>query len=164
VSSRIVQPETIKLSLSDGDWLLVKRRLNAGEQRQILKRGMKVVNGSMEIDPLAGGVAKITTYLLDWSLTDPAGKVIAIRDQPAAVIEAALDSLDPDSYGEILKAIETHETAMKVEREAQKKIPTGPPVTAPNSSPTSPSPNDSTGDSTGSVRLTLMSTTPLLNS
>jgi hypothetical protein len=159
MSSRVISPESERLALSDGDWLLVKRRLNAGEQRQILKRGMKVVNGSIEIDTLEGAIAKITTYLLDWSLTDPAGKIIPIRDQPAVVVESALDSLDPDSYGEILKAIEAHETAMKTEREAQKKIPSGPPASAPRSSPTSPSPSDSTGDSTGSERLTLMTTT-----
>jgi hypothetical protein len=162
MSSRIVSPESVRLPLSDGDWLLVKRRLNAGEQRQILKRGMKVINGSMEIDTLEGAIAKITTYLLDWSLTDPAGAVIPIRDQSGAVVESALDSLDPDSYGEILKAIEAHETAMRAERDALKKILTGPPARAPSSSPISPSVNDSAGGSSGSGHSTSTTTTPSL--
>jgi hypothetical protein len=159
MSSRLVSPESVRLPLSEGDWILVKRRLNAGEQRQILKRGMKVVNGSIEIDTLEGAVAKITTYLLDWSLTNPAGTVIPIRDQPTAAVEAALDSLDPDSYSEILKVIEAHETAMRTEREGQKKMLSGPPAPAPNSSLTSPSVPDSAGGSSGSAPLTRMTTT-----
>ena len=32
--SRFVRPETERLELTDGDWMLVKRRLTAGEQRR----------------------------------------------------------------------------------------------------------------------------------
>jgi hypothetical protein len=62
---------------------------------------------------------------VDWSLTDEAGKVVVIRDQPLAVLEAALDALDQASFAEIRQAIEAHETAMAQEREAEQARPTG---------------------------------------
>jgi hypothetical protein len=117
MDSRVVQPDSCRLPLSAGDWILVKKRLSAGENKRMVQRG--------SVDLVEAGTAKILAYLLDWSVTDPAGKPIVIRDEPDSVKEAAIDSIDPDSYGEILRAIEAHETAMRTERDAQKKIPAG---------------------------------------
>ena len=109
--SRFVRPETAKLDLTNGDWLLVKKRLNAGEQRRAFARIVKkmAVGQDVEIDPEATGLAKMAAYLLDWSLCDDQGAGVPIRDQPASLVEAALLALDPDSFREIHDAIQAHE-------------------------------------------------------
>jgi hypothetical protein len=126
MASRIVRPETTSLSISAGDWLLVKKRLNAGEQRAMFARMyLAGVDGLLRANPLQRGLAQITAYLLDWSLTAPDGSQIVIRDQPIEVVAAALDALDPESFGEIRLAVEAHEEAMAKAREQEKNGPDG---------------------------------------
>lgn len=120
--SRVVVPDVVIVPISDGDTITVKKRLNAGDERRMVKRAMNYGDGQRHLDPIEAGLAKILAYLLDWTLRDDAGRTIPIRDQPSAVMEAALDIIDPDSYAEILRAIEAHEVAMQDERDAQKKI------------------------------------------
>jgi hypothetical protein len=121
--SRFVRPETVKLELTRGDWLLVKRRLTAGEERHAFARILKptAYGEPMALDFERTGLAKMVAYLLDWSLADDGGVVVPIRDQPAAVVEAALLSLDPSSFAEIHHAITTHEAAQLDALEAEKK-------------------------------------------
>lgn len=109
--SRFVRPESEQLALSTGEWLLVKRRLTAGEQRHAFARIVKRMNVGerMELDPEATGLAKMVVYLLDWNLRDDEGAIVPIRDQPEAVVEAALLGLDPESFREIHDAIQAHE-------------------------------------------------------
>ena len=109
--SRFVRPETVKLDLSHGDWLLVKKRLTAGEQRHAFARIVKKMElgEKTQIDPEATGLATMVAYLLDWSLCDDTGAGVPIRDQPASLVEAALLALDPDSFREIHDAIQAHE-------------------------------------------------------
>lgn len=109
-ASRFVRPETEKLDLSGGDWLLVKRRLTAGEQRHAFARIVKrMSDDGTELDPEAMGLHKITAYLLDWSLRDTDGELVVIRDQSASVVEAMVLALDPDSFREIYDAVQAHE-------------------------------------------------------
>jgi hypothetical protein len=126
--SRFVRPETERLELTDGDWILVKRRLNAGEQRRAYNRIIKIQRigpdgkaTAPEIDPAAIGLGRMVEYLLDWSLVDDNDRVVLIRDQPAAVVEAALLALDPVSFGEIHDAILAHDTAQAELLAAEKK-------------------------------------------
>jgi hypothetical protein len=121
--SRFVRPDTDKLDLTDGDWLLVKRRLTAGEQRRAFARHVKVMrhNQAAEIDPEAIGLGLMVEYLLDWSLADDTGRVVLIRDQPSTVVEAALLALDPASFREIYDAITAHVERQALELAAEKK-------------------------------------------
>jgi hypothetical protein len=123
MSSRFVRPETEKLDLTGGDWLLVKRRLTAGEQRHAFARIVKrmSVGERTELDPEAMGLNKITAYLLDWSLLDAAGERVVIRDQSASVVETMLLALDPDSFREIYEAIAAHEDRQTAILEDEKK-------------------------------------------
>jgi hypothetical protein len=152
--SRVVMPETTVLHISDGDTLTVKKRLNAGESRQQLARMYRQHNGTRVLDTLQVGMSTVLAYLLDWSLVDPSGNQIVIRDQPEDAVISALDSLDPESFKEIREAIEAHERAMDAERAAKKKIPTG----EPRSEAISASPSDATGGTNGSPNSTEMST------
>jgi hypothetical protein len=115
--SRFVRPETRTLTLANGDQLIVRARLTAGEQRARLAR----MYPNQEFDRLRVPAAYILAYLLDWNLRDDAGQSVVIRDLVADDLQQVIDSLDPDSFTEIFKAIEAHEDAMKAEREAEKK-------------------------------------------
>jgi hypothetical protein len=128
-SSRFVRPETEKLDLSGGDWLLVKRRLTAGEQRHAFARMVKRMNvgEQTELDPEGVGLNKIVAYLLDWSLRDGDGELVLIRDQSVSVVEAALLALDPDSFREIYAAISAHEDRQSAAIEDEKKTRDGAP-------------------------------------
>ena len=125
MASRFVRPESEKLEISGGDWLLVKRRLTAGEQRHAFARVVKRMNlgERTELDPEATGLAKIVAYLLDWSLKDDDGAIVPIRDQPTGAVESAILALDPESFRELFDAITAHEDAQAALLEAEKKRP-----------------------------------------
>ena len=80
------------------------------------------MSGSMSIKPINVGVAKIQAYLLDWSITDADNKPVVILDQDSDVLVSALDNLDPDSFKEILNAIEDHMERVEKADEEEKKI------------------------------------------
>jgi|SRR5215831_5147967 len=143
---RFVQPTTRRLELSEGDWLLVKTRLTAGERRDAWSRMVITApDGTRSINPHMVGLATILAYLVDWNITDPTGRIVPLRpldgQDPMVVATAALDHLDPESYDEILQAVKRHELQMIAEREAEKKTRRGDPM----SSATSPSPVAITG-------------------
>jgi hypothetical protein len=161
--SRFVQPDTVMLPLSDGDWLLVKRRLNSGEQRAAFRRmyvtaadGSFVTDeeGKPKIDPTMIGVTLVTAYLLDWSLVDHSGEKILIARQPPEVLTAAVDLLETDDYDEIRTAIEDHDSRQRLAREEEKKRL----ATVTTSPTTSPSLDAATGAMSGSAISTPMST------
>lgn len=154
--SRVVRPDDIKLQISGGDWLLVKKRLTAGERHASFERMyLKNADGSFVVLPIGGlavsasriAMATVTAYLLDWSLTTPDDKPLVIRDKPLEVMERALGSIDEESFTEIRKAIDAHEAAMAQERADLKKIPDG----EPGKSAISPSLSAADGPSSESV-------------
>lgn len=120
MASRMRRPETAKIDLSLGDWLLVKKHLTAGEKRQLFSLMLKQGANGDQLDSAKVGLAKILVYLLDWSITDADDKPVVIRDQPVSAMESALDALDPESFTEILRAIEQHDDAMEKARAAEK--------------------------------------------
>jgi hypothetical protein len=146
--SRVVRPETKRLEISRGDWLLVKRRLNTGERRRYFAAIYQHENaaGRMTVDPLQTGVALVVAYLLDWSLVDEAGQIIPIRDTDDETKLAAIDAIDYDSFIEIKRAVEAHEEAQDRAATAKKTIPDG----APPSEATSPSLVGAAGAMSGS--------------
>jgi hypothetical protein len=124
--SRFVRPETRTLTLANGDQLIVRARLTAGEQRaQYARAYTPGPDGRLVVNPLMVGVGGVVAYLLDWNLKDDAGQAVPIRDLSAADLHQVLDSLDPADFAEIRAAIEAHEQTMQAERDAQKKMPNG---------------------------------------
>lgn len=146
MSSRIRRPETLRLALSRGDWIVVKKHLTAGETRRVFRRMIRKGATGDEIDSLQVGLSKMVVYLVDWSITDADDQPVIIRGQSEDVVADVLEMLDVDSFSEILKAIETHERTMEAEREEEKKTGNG----NPKSDPTWPSPGSSAGGMTGS--------------
>ena len=133
MSSRVRRPATERLDLSQGDFLIVKQDLTAGEYRAFLRaatRPLALSAGTtpqMELDPIAAGEAMVLAYLLDWSFQDADGRPLVIADQPPAVVRAALDHLDSGSYMEVQRAIQAHQAATEAAREAEKKTLSGAP-------------------------------------
>lgn len=151
MSSRIRRPETTTLDISCGDTLTVRRHLTAGETRHMFEHMQRVgPDGEASIDPMRVGLEKAVGYLVDWTITDADDQPIPIRGQTRDFIIDALDSLDPEDYAEIVKAVDAHDDAMGAERRAQKNGRGG----GKELSVTSPSPDVATGDTNGSATLT----------
>ncbi len=139
MGSRYRKQEEHRIDLSGGDWLLVRKHLTAGEERdaqaRVIKAGTFKPGERPELDLEHLGIAQAVAYLIDWSITDADDKPIRIRDQSYAFVAAALRNQTPESLREILEAIQVHDGAMTAEREHEKKLPAG--VSGP--SPTSTS-------------------------
>lgn len=131
MSIRVRRPATERLELSQGDFLIVKQDLTAGEYRAFLRAATKPLalgaagTPAMELDPIAAGEAMVLAYLLDWSFQDADGRPLVIADQPPAVVRAALDHLDSATYMEVQRAIQAHQTARETAIEDEKKTRSG---------------------------------------
>lgn len=125
MASRVVLPGSKKIEISNGDWLLVKTQLNAGEERAIMARTYTRDAGKLVVDPVQVGRSICIGYLIDWSLTDPEGGKLEIRDQHPDAIGQALDSIDLDSFDEIRKAIEAHAEVTQNALAEEKKLRAG---------------------------------------
>lgn len=141
-SSKVVVPETVRLALADEEWIRVKKRLNAGEMIELFQRSTNP-NDASKPDPTLAPMALVLAYLVDWSFVDPQGEPIVLIDQTAEARQAALWSLDFDTYTDIIAAVRDHDQTQRRE----KKRPSGGATT---SFETSPSPVDSVGAMSGS--------------
>lgn len=120
--SRFVRGETTRINLPNGDWLLVKEYLTNGETREQLRRSYTLVNEKYYYDPVESGMALVTAYIVDWSLTGNDGKPVVIREKPRNEVVAALDNLYSHDFAEIKRAIEVHERAMEAARQEKKLL------------------------------------------
>lgn len=114
---RFVQPESARVSLSDGDWVEFKKRLTVGEQREAFACLVGDISptGWRRPDVKLIGLEELRIYLVDWSFVDATGKRVPIsRD--------ALMSLDTDSYAELEAALAQHKDAMAAALEAEKNV------------------------------------------
>ena len=97
------KPEIVRLPLSDGQWIDVKRELTAKEARHFMAAQVKEYHagtGRPVLDPEKVGRTKISAYLLAWSL-------------PVPLSEDAIDNLRPARYRELRDAIDAHEEAVE---------------------------------------------------
>jgi hypothetical protein len=122
--SRFLKPEIVRINLSGGDWITIKKQLTAGEQRRVFARSTRTVIAGkpLEIDLERAGIATLVEYLIDWSFVDDAGKPVAIRDMPAEYVIDVLNSLDTDSFNELTAAIETHEKTLAEEKKTRATV------------------------------------------
>lgn len=130
--NRFVAPLVVRLPLSDGDWIDVKKELNAGEQRRIFTGLVKSMTAGekAELNPEHVGKTKILEYVVDWSFMDAEG-------QPVPFSASALDAIDPSSYAEIMAAVDAHDEAAEQARDERKNASGG----KTGSTPTLPSPS-----------------------
>lgn len=133
--SRFVKAGTRVLTLKNGDTLVVKERLNVGEDRERYAR--------MRGDRLRIHICTAVAYLLDWQLKGEQPAILALNGDDK---ERVLDNMDPDDFDEIRAAISAHVDQVQTERAAEKKSRDG----VNGSSAISPSPGISAGGSSGS--------------
>jgi hypothetical protein len=116
---RFVRPETVTVPLSDGDTITIRKRLTAGERRDMY--GRMYFPDSVKVDPMRVHRATVTAYLLDWTAKDADGHPVAIAGLTIADLETVVDGLDPDSFGELVDAIDR--ATDTIGRDAEKNEP-----------------------------------------
>ena len=112
--SRMSRPEPIRLALSDGDYIDVKKALSAGEREDMLGEIAPTVEAGAKFNMNTKSVrtATIAAYLLGWSFVDDSGKPIPMSpDLPAGVIRSTIRGLDTATFDELFDAITYHEKA-----------------------------------------------------
>lgn len=127
MGSRFVKNESAKLPISEGDFVIVKKRLSHGEREDMfaVMAPLATPGEGFKLQRREVRTAKVLTYLIGWSLTD--------EDQPVPMSElmtedertSTIRSLDPDTFDEIYEAIEQHEESMTKKADVQKKVSTG---------------------------------------
>ena len=129
-----VKPDTVRLELRDGDFLIVRKQLNAGEYHDMFARVMKPLQPDdrprdaatqIQMDPMRASRAEVLAYLVDWSFVDDTGAPITLRGQSPDFIEAALRNIDLDTYNEIVAAVQAHERQNQTARLERTGNPTG---------------------------------------
>jgi hypothetical protein len=127
-----VKPETVRLELPRGQWIVVRKELTAGEHRRMLLRMMKPLtvagpmNGrdaALQVDQTMAMLSAILAYLLDWSFVDPDGQPVVIRGKSTEDVTAALEGLKLQHFQEVSQAIQAHQAAVDAELEALKADP-----------------------------------------
>lgn len=112
--NRFVQPNTVRLDLSDGDWIEVKERLTYVENQRLYGGMVRSINTNQDINELGVDVARfnilrLETWIVDWSFRDE-------HDKPVPVSRSAIENLDPDSAREIDAAIDRHLTDLAAKK------------------------------------------------
>lgn len=145
---RFVKPQIVRLPISHGDFINVKKRHNQGERQDMMSRMMPYyVHGEKpRLESREVMTAKVLAYLVGWSLTDEGTPVPFSPDMPYDDRLSLLNNLDPDTFDEIRGAIDAHEEQVERESYERKNAPAG----ESESSPTSPSPEPSVGAMSGS--------------
>jgi hypothetical protein len=122
--NRVVAPEVVRLPLSDGDLLEVKRTLNAGEYRALIYSQFKesADGEKVVLDHSKVGMAKLLAYIVGWTFVGFNGQPLPYRpDEPEDIRRATIDGLDQETYRELIAAVTAHEEQQEAALEAQKK-------------------------------------------
>lgn len=109
--SRFVKPEVVRLNLSEGDWLEVKKELTVGEARAVMASMVKTMraDGRIEPDLSKVGKAEIAAYIVDWSFVDESDKRVPYSSN-------ALDNLTVSTFDEIEASVKAHIASVEAAR------------------------------------------------
>jgi hypothetical protein len=114
--SRFVKPEVVRLPLSEGDWLDVRKRLTVGEERAAFQQIVSDVGtegGRWKPNFEMIGVAQVAAYVVGWSLVDDEGIAVPFSVE-------AVQGLEPASFREIEQAVDAHIKRVEEELAASK--------------------------------------------
>jgi hypothetical protein len=122
MADRFTKPETVRLALTDGDYIDVKKRLTHGEREDMWASMAPLVEFGrpMQIQRKELRTTRVLAYLVGWSLTNNGAVVPMSPDLPESARVATLRSLAPEAFDEIHAAIVAHEDGVG---EATKKAP-----------------------------------------
>lgn len=110
---RTASIDTVRVPLSEGDWLECKRELSVKDFRGVMDA---LTKGSA-----AASVARMLAWVHEWSLRDD-------RDKPIPVTEDGINALALKDFGEVNTALDAHIAAM--DAEAEKNDQSDPPAPA----------------------------------
>jgi len=119
--SRFADGSAVRLELSDGDWVLVRRELSYGQQRRLAAAGLTGVDNAtagadhLRVDFAAYDLERLALWLLDWSFRDADGDHVVVSRE-------AIENLHPDAAAEINEALNRH-----IEAQEGKDAPPGGP-------------------------------------
>jgi hypothetical protein len=118
---RVVAPEIVRLSLSEGEFLDVQKELNAGQYWDLLAA---LADRQKFAKPIA--------YLVGWSLVGLNGQPLPYDlDLPEETRRSTLGALDKATLREITAALDRHEAAEQAALDAKKKTSASAPVSSP---------------------------------
>ena len=122
-----------RISLSDGDWIEVRKFLNNGEAKRLEAAGLMspIRTAPTETNPQGEILTPIdmeryeleraAVYLLDWSFRNEADKSIPLNGRDGSVDLGALRALTPEDFEEMNRAIVAHIIVMAKEKKAQRE-------------------------------------------
>jgi hypothetical protein len=125
---RFARGDAVRLDLSEGDWILVRRELSYGQQRRLAASGLTGVDAAategqhLKVDLAAYDIERLVTWVMDWSFRDADGDRVTVSRE-------AIEALHPDTAAEIGAALDVH-----IEAQEAKKGPSSPAPTAPGPS------------------------------
>ena len=121
--SRFQRTNSVRLALTEGDWIEVRERLSGFETRKMAGAAFTSMNanGDIAVDFPALGLARTKKYLTDWNFVDDNDKRIPLS-------ESAIAALDEEALKEIEAALDVHCSAM----EAESKANSGDPASSPD--------------------------------
>jgi hypothetical protein len=117
---RVVTPQTVRLALTEDDWVDVKAELNYGDAvkaRAILVKDIRA-DGRVTPDFQLVEIAQTLAYLVAWSFVDAQGRPIPIETEAQKL--SAVFALDEASVKELTAAIGAHAERVELERAARK--------------------------------------------
>ena len=96
-----VEPDTISLDLSDGNWIEVKTELSFGEEQRIVGKVLAARTSDDGTVWQSYKVLGFLTWIVDWSLTDS-------EDKPVSVSKSAIENLRGPIAEEIDTVLNAH--------------------------------------------------------
>jgi hypothetical protein len=103
--NRFVTPATVRLELSDGDWIEIKERLTYGEERKLANSALVATSANgFQVDLARAQLLRMEIWLTDWSFVDNNGKSVPLTP-------SAIQNLDPDTAEEIIAALDAYQEA-----------------------------------------------------
>ena len=122
--NRFVTLETVRLDLSDDDWIEVKKQLSYREEQQLAGAGLSkvavsTINPDAEevevgMDMAAHNICRLSLWIVDWSFCGENDKRIGISAD-------AIGMLAPSTVREIDRALTAHIEAGETEKNAPRR-------------------------------------------
>jgi len=116
-------PNTVRVDISDGDWVEIKEKLTYGEQKRLETGAMGKMTASSATDPGISldferyNLMRLYTWLVAWSFVDEGGKRVKISLD-------AIAALDTETAQEIDDVLTAHIEALEEAKNAE-TTPTG---------------------------------------
>jgi hypothetical protein len=123
--NRFVQPNTVRVDLTEGDWVELKEQISYAEAQRLYGAMVRTWPQSafgvgdptgddskdVGIDMARFAILRQQTWLTDWSFRDD-------QDKPVPLTRAAIENLDTETASEIDAAITAHQAAVQAKKAA----------------------------------------------